>query len=399
MMKYKLLSSAFYQSKDFYEQLYTSRMTGESTYKFSFLIKGNPGFVVLNHEILEKTNHILELNQELHHLTNRLPEVALEQYTRTCLIDEIKMTNDIEGVYSTRKEINDIMLDQKAPKKYKRFYALVKKYQTLLNDKTIALHTPEDIKVLYNDFVLDDVIKEDMENTPDGEIFRAHPVYITNAHGQTVHSGLNPEEEIIKCMTESLSMLNSDDYNFLIRIAVFHYMFGYIHPFYDGNGRMSRFISSYLLAQKLHVLVSCRLSCAIKDKLSSYYKSFNIINDEKNRGDLTSFVISFLDIIIAAEQELCDVLNDRKTKLEFYRDTIRNLSLDTKVATIAFILVQNTLFGDTGLTIKTLHEITAIGDTTVRNAIKTLDDLHVLRQDKLGKTYIYDIDLDNLARL
>ena len=58
--------------------------------------------------------------------------------------------------------------------------------------------------------------------------------------------------------------LNNDDINFLIRIAVFHYAFGYIHPFYDGNGRTSRFISSYLLSQRLEDLVSFRLSYTIK---------------------------------------------------------------------------------------------------------------------------------------
>ena len=80
----------------------------------------------------------------------------------------------------------------------------------------------------------------------------------------------------------------------MIRIAIFHYLFGYIHPFYDGNGRTSRFINSYLLSKKLQFLVSYKLSYTIKENMNSYYKSFKETNDEKNKGNLSFFVISFL---------------------------------------------------------------------------------------------------------
>ena len=42
-------------------------------------------------------------------LIYHVPEIALRQYTKKCLIDEIRMTNQIEGVNSTKKEINDIL--------------------------------------------------------------------------------------------------------------------------------------------------------------------------------------------------------------------------------------------------------------------------------------------------
>ena len=51
----------------------------------------------------------MTLDKTLLRLMQSLPSIALNQYIKTCLIDEIKMTNEIEGVYSTRKEINDIL--------------------------------------------------------------------------------------------------------------------------------------------------------------------------------------------------------------------------------------------------------------------------------------------------
>lgn len=90
----------------------------------------------------------------------------------------------------------------------------------------------------------------------------------------------------------------------MIRISVFHYLFGYIHPFYDGNGRTNRFISSYLLSKELEPLISYHLAKTIKQNISKYYKSFDYTNDTDNRGDLTGFITNFLEIILASIEAL-----------------------------------------------------------------------------------------------
>lgn len=395
-MKYRQLSSIFYQDKELYEQIYHKRIDGESTYKFNFNIGNYNGFVVITHDILERIEKIIELDKTLLILMNNLPGVAVTQYTKKCLIDEIKMTNDIEGVYSTRKEINDLLVDNTKDKEFKRFYGLVRKYEMLLGDEKIELSSCVDVRKLYNEFALKDVVAEDTKNAPDGAIFRKDQVQIMGSNQRSIHEGLYPEDKIITTMSESLKMLNDDNYNFFIRIAVFHYMFGYIHPFYDGNGRMSRFISSYLLAQKLQYLVACRLSCAIKNKLSTYYKMFKVTNEETNRGDITHFVVSFFDLIIDSILDLCEALKDRKDKLNYYYNILTNKFIDTKKQTVAFILVQNTLFGDTGISVEEIKESSNIGDTTIRRLLKELEGENLLRIKVYGKKKVYDIELGEL---
>ena len=129
-MKYKLLSSLFYSDKKLYEETYTSRFNSESTYKFNFEIKNNKAFLFINKEILNKIDTILYLDKELAFYSDIVPPIALKDYKRKCLIDEIKTTNDIEGVHSTRKEIKDILND-KNTKKDKRLYGIVKKYEMM----------------------------------------------------------------------------------------------------------------------------------------------------------------------------------------------------------------------------------------------------------------------------
>ena len=63
---------------------------------------------------------------------------------------------------------------------------------------------------------------------------------------------------------------------------------------YDGNGRLSRFISSYLLKREFNTLVALRLSYTIKNTKNEYYKAFDLCNNKKNMGELTFFSITFV---------------------------------------------------------------------------------------------------------
>lgn len=399
-MEYKILSKLFYQSKEVFEETYRKRIESESTYHFKFKINNYNGFVVINHEILQKIEEIMRLDKLLLKQMNSIPVIALKQYTKRCLVDEIKMTNEIEGINSSRREINDILNAKDKGNNHKRFSGLVRKYEMLLNNEEIKLSSCQDIRELYNEFALEDVVEENVENEPDGEIFRKDPVSVLGIYGKSIHRGIYPESKIIETMSEALNVLNDDRYDFLIRVAVFHYMFGYIHPFYDGNGRTSRFISSYLLAQKFEFLLACRLSCTIKENVNAYYKAFNIVNDEKNRGDLTSFVITFLDILVKSVEGLCESLEERRTKLEFYRKIAKSISAgDEKLFNVTYILIQNTLFGDEGIGVEEIYQILSqtIGKNKIRNSISLLKEKEILLVNKDGRREIFDINTEKLA--
>ena len=399
-MKYKLLSSLYYSDKQLYEETYNSRYNSESTYKFNFKIKNNNAFVIINNDILSKISTILSLDKELLIASSYVPPIALSEYQQTCLIDEIRMTNEIEGVNSTRKEISDILNDKKNENPNKRLFGIVKKYEMLLEDSDLDLSSCKSIRSLYDELTLTDIINENPQHAPDGDIFRKEKVYVYNKHQKVLHTGLTPELEIIESMSQALDILNNDNYNFLIRIAVFHYLFGYIHPFYDGNGRTSRFISSYLLSKQLESLVSYRIAYTIKNNINKYYKSFEICNDEKNKGDLTPFVLTFFDFIIKSMKELSSNLIDKCEKFSHYSEIAYNIfDSDEKLSRISYIFVQNALFSDDGLSINELVYHSDYGISTVRKKIKILEKLELLESYKSGNKNIYSMNLEKLEKL
>ena len=79
---------------------------------------------------------------------------------------------------------------------------------------------------------------------------------------------------MIETMDAALKILHSQDLPLLVRLGLFHYFFAYIHPFYDGNGRTDRFITSYFLKKNFHLLLGLRLSVYIKRNRKAYYKLF-----------------------------------------------------------------------------------------------------------------------------
>lgn len=400
-MEYTLLSSLFYQDKTKYEQTYQNRINSESTYKLGFTINEFPAFVMITPEILENIQKIFELNSKLNILESKLPILAIEQYRKKCLVDEIKKTNDIESVYSTKKEIKRILNSPSTTKK-NRFFGLVIKYEKIIKGEKIALKTCSDIRSLYDEFALNDVLADNPNNMPYGELFRTKPVFVGGSSGKIIHEGIYPENKIIEVLSSSLNFLNDESYNFFIRVAVFHYMFGYIHPFYDGNGRMSRFISSYLLSQKLNKFVSLRLSYTIKEKQSSYYKMFKVTNNENNKGDLTYFVTRFLELIIESIEDLISALDFKSSQLKHYAVICNKLSkIDKKLPDLTYVLIQNELFDDDPLDLESLKLIfsSKIGDSKLRNLLKHLEKKDILIVDKTHRKYTYRINLHKLENI
>lgn len=330
----------------------------------------------------------------LQKLFNLLPDAGIDQFLKSCMIEEIQSTNEIEGVRSTRQEIREAIFAQGKYNPDVRLWGIVNKYNKIINDENIKLKTCEDIRNLYDDFILDEIKRNNTSDIPDGNIFRKNSVDIVSGTQKTIHRGVYPESKIIDYMTKALQFLHDDSVSIFIRIAVFHYLFGYIHPFYDGNGRMSRFITSYFLSKNLHPTIALRLSVLIKQHKNDYYKLFENTNAQINCGDLTPFIIWSLEFIASAitstykllfeKYELFSSLNQKLDEM------LKNEDKTTK--RIYNVLLQAAVFSDIGATSHEIVQTLKLSKRTIDARIKEIPN-EILLADKTSRPYHYKLRL------
>lgn len=396
-MEYELLSKIFYKKPTEYESIYDARFNSEASIKLPIKIHENVGFIFNTNEITKLLVKIYKTINKINLLRTHLPNIAINSYIIKSLKDEIALTNEIEGVRSTRKEIEDA-IDSIKNDKNARFKGLVDKYFKLISNEIIPLNNCEDIRTIYDALVLPEIEKE---NLPDGILFRKEPVQVVSATQKEKHRGIMPESKIIESLDLCLDFLKNDDIDSLIKISTFHYLFGYIHPFYDGNGRTSRFISSYLIKNELDVLLALKLSYTVKNNINKYYKAFDVCNDRKNKGDITFFVVTFLELLSQASDDLYTKIADLNDQLNYYNNIINTLVnekvLNDKQAKCIFILCQNRLFDDTYMNMNTLTELLEKSDTTTRKILKSLELKNLLVKSKNKNQYLYSANLDSLS--
>ena len=399
-MNYEPLAKLYYKDKSVYTKIYNERFNNEFSYHLPFEISGNKAFFIIDYQISRKIEEIYYISRQLDDILNQLPPIAFKYYINKNLIDEIMLTNDIEGVYSTRKEISQIIEMPDNSTKKVRLMGLVKKYQKLINGEKIPLSSCNDLRLLFDEIVLNE-IEEDEK--PDGEIFRTGSVSVCTATDKEKHRGLYPEKKLIDFLNKSLDFLtNENNVGSLVKIAVFHYLFGYAHPFYNGNGRTSRFISSYLLCNILNQSIALRISYTVKNDKNKYYKAFDICNDPKNKGDITPFIYSFIDIIKNAAKSSLENLESLKQRLEYYstiHENIYNFFENDLQSKIVYILIQNALFNRKGVFIEELKHHLECSEATIRKNIKSLIKHGlIITTEREKNKMLYELSLDDFEQ-
>lgn len=391
------LKKLFHIDRDKYEEEYHKRFNSPEAIRLDFKINGEQAFVCQTPEILNIIISIERTDKHVRNLHKDLPRAAISQFANRCLIDEIVLSNNIEGVHSTRKELSAILNDLSERNKRQRFYGLVNKYKALMTADKISLETCVDIRRIYDDIFLDEIKQNDPQNEPDGKLFRKGSVSVYSPADKEIHKGICPEEKIIEAMDSALKLLKNENLDILVRISLFHYLFGYIHPFYDGNGRTDRFISSYLLSQELDQLIGYRISYTIKENISKYYKAFDICNHPLNKGDLTPFVEMFLNIIDISHKQLLSALDKRVKELKRYKSILEKMlnNESERVKSLYFILVQAALFSNVGVTAQELSGYLDVSPNTLRSMLKKIPQ-GLLIIDKSEKEYHYLMNLGEL---
>lgn len=292
------------------------------------------------------------------------------------------------------------MLEERSSKKGRgpRFYGMVSKYEKLLSGEAVSLETCQDIRDIYDELVLNEVLQEDKFNVPDGKIFRKDQATVRSVTDREIHRGITPESKIIEAVEKALAFLGDYKIDPIYRICLFHYMLEYIHPFYDGNGRLGRFIFSYCIAENLTPLLALRISEIIKENIKSYYDAFMTCNDPRNLGEVTPFLLMMLGMIEKAAAELKESLRRKLTSWQRCVEVTDGFLEpgDEPMKKLYNVLIQAALFSEKGISTKELQSVMKISYGTLRKNLAVVEKQGLLVSVRDGREKYYRLDVDAL---
>lgn len=162
----------------------------------------------------------------------------------------------------------------------------------------------------------------------------------------------------------------------LILIPAFIVDFLCVHPFNDGNGRMSRLLTTLLLYRAGYVVGKyVSLESKIEKTKESYYKALekSDINWNREENDITPFIKYILGTVLAA-----------------YRDFEQRVIL-VEDKSSAIDLVRNAVNNTIGKFTKSdiMELVPSVGKTSVENSLKILIEEGVIGRDGKGKATFY----------
>ena len=132
---------------------------------------------------------------------------------------------------------------------------------------------------------------------------------------QTAEPGLETEE----AMRSLMDWYKKDKTTHkLVKCAIFAYEFLSIHPFQDGNGRLSRLLSSLLLMQSGYVWIQyVSFEHEIENRKAQYYSTLRSCQANRPGEDVTDWVMFFLDALLSIQGKLTNKLDTKgqETKL------------------------------------------------------------------------------------
>lgn len=326
------------------------------------------------------------------YINNQLTSQEKALLIRKFMIEDIQDSNGIEGINTTKKEILDVLDEMKTAKDSKS-ESYINYYKELWNKGDVSFPTSmKEMRDIWDRLIGNDLSHKEKEKLkPDGMFFRKGQVRITDGM-ESVDHGFFPEEKIIAGLERSLSILQNNELPHFVRLALFHYFFERVHPFYDGNGRTGRFLLSLFLKANKEEIMAFRISHVLKMEKSSYYKAFKETKDVRNYGDLGTFVIPFLDMV--KEQFLSDseYIKESKSKMERWK----RMSSSMKGKGARFVIdemIVSSAFSDLGLSIDILAERTGLSEITVRRELIKLrkESPSLLDENKGGKRIYFKL--------
>lgn len=254
---------------------------------------------------------------------NKLVEIAKVQSTQS--------SNDIEGIRTTNTRLKQLLSDKTTPKN--RDEEEIAGYKDALN----VIHESFEYIPMTANYILQlHKILYSHSGKNIGGKFKNVQNYITlteNGKESILFTPLAPYETpvaIENICNEFNIAISKCEVDPLILIPVFIHDFLCIHPFSDGNGRMSRLLTTLLLYRNGFMVGKyISLESKIAKNKNAYYAALEKAQVGWNEGkeDVIPFIKYLLGTIIAAYRDFEDrmvLVNESNSAIDMVRKAVAN---------------------------------------------------------------------------
>ena len=165
-------------------------------------------------------------------------------------------------------------------------------------------------------------------------------------------------------------------------MAVIHYQFESIHPFYDGNGRTGRIVNIlYLIQQKLLDTPILYLSRYINQNKDEYYKCIQNVRETQNWEDWLIFIIKGIEQ--TSKQTIMHV-KKIKNLMTHHKQIIK-----TKAPKLYSHELLNNLYKYPYTKVEFVAEDCGVSQSTALRKLSDLIKLNIVKQIKYGRESFY----------
>jgi len=294
----------------------------------------------------------------------------------TLTLQEAKDSSEIENIVTTHDDLykENIFIESKstaAKEVYNYARGLKLGFQIVRNEK-----------LLLNKHILI-IQKELLENNAG---FRTQAgTKLINSQGQTVYTPPQHQDEILNLMANLEKFINNNEFSgldSLVKMAVVHYQFESIHPFYDGNGRTGRIINIlYLVQQGLLDIPILYLSRYITQNKADYYK---VLQEVRTNNDWESLILYLLKGVEVTAKQTITLITGIKELMQNYKIQIR-----TELPKIYSQDLINNLFKNPYTKIEYLENDLKVTRQTASSYLNKVSNLGLLEKIKVGKVNYY----------
>lgn len=300
----------------------------------------------------------------------------------------------------------------------------VEQITALLNGKRI-LGTPAEIKevknayevyeqlLTFNPYSVSDLLKAHgilmADLVKNAGHFRTGGVGVFKGR-QVVHMA-PPAEFVPEHIGNLINWYQKSTAHPLIKSAVFHYEFEFIHPFADGNGRMGRLWHTLLLAEWKEILAWIPVETLVKKRQEEYYDALGKADKEADSTVFVEFMLTALkdalkeipptdqdsdpesdqesdqDSVLDSEQ-VCDQVKDKESDQDnrkFIELGEKERKIIEKASKEAVAILRN-LFSET-TTDKVNKLLYVLSDETL-SASELMARLHLKHRPTFRKNYL-----------